>query len=117
MTTINYAEEAKLLSNGFWKPPEGETVVMAVSELSEKMELSYEGDNGRPETQQKVDLSVEIDGEIHTWRIAANHSQRSLFGQLVMLAQEMGGLEGKLLRVVRTGQGRGTSYAVASTSV
>ena len=116
--TINYDEEAKLLSNGFWKPPEGETVVKAVSELSDKMELTYPSDteSGKPEIQQKVDLAIEADGERHTWRIAANHSQRSLFGQLVMLAQEMGGLQGKLLRVQRDGTGRGTGYTVTKAA-
>ena len=115
--TINYDEEAKRLANGFWKPPLGETIVRCVTELSDKMEISYDGDDGRPEVQEKVDLAIEVDGERHIWRIAVNYSQRSLYGQLVMIAQELGGLLDQRIKVEREGSGRGTSYAVAKGSV
>ncbi len=114
--TVNYAEEAKLLSDGFWKPPVGETIVAAVTELSDKMELRYEGDDGESETQLKVDLAIEAEGKRHAWRVTVNHSQRSLYGQLVLLADRMGGLAGKLIKVTRRGSGRSTSYVVSEVT-
>jgi len=113
---VNYAEEAKCLSNGFWKVPVGETVIQAVGEMSAKMELSYDGDNG-PEVREKVDLEVEVGGERHVWRLSVHHSEKSLFGQLILIAAERGGLQGRTLKVQRDGNGRGTSYAVEHVGV
>jgi hypothetical protein len=80
------------------------------------MEICYEDDKGEPETVKKVDLDIEVNGQKQTWRITVTHSQRSLYGQLVMLAKELGGLTDKTVKVMRQGSGRGTTYTVTAAS-
>ena len=113
---IDYAEEAKLLTSGFWKPPVGETAVRVVSEMSDKTTISYRSEYGSAEIEQKADLAIEVDGQKQTWRISVNHSARSLFAQVVLLALELGGLEGKMLKVRRDGEGRETTYSVTKAA-
>lgn len=64
------------------------------------------------ETRDVAVFRVEVDGEEMRWSITKGQSDSSLWGQLVKVAQDRGGLEGETINLIRTGTGTDTTYTV-----
>lgn len=85
-TKINYEQEQKQLrEQDYWKPNEGQHVIVFLSELTEPElhKFTYNGEN--KEIMQST-VMIETAGKKLNWSINKATSKTSLFGKLIRLA-------------------------------
>jgi hypothetical protein len=64
------------------------------------------------EKKDVVVFTIKIGGEEKKWSVNKGTTDSSLWGQLVTVAQDRGGLEGEEITLIRSGTGSDTQYTV-----
>ena len=106
---INYASESQRLaafvpesSSEFWKPKPGQFKVKAMTEIEETEPFKGEVDKPRAK------LTILLDDKQYIWTFGVGKTSSSTYGQLVNLAQALGGslLKKEFMVVVVSGKGK-----------
>lgn len=88
---INYEEEVNRLSEfesqAFFKPQAGDYKILFLAEPV-PIEKEFEG-----EKKEQLRLHIEVDKEQYTWDIGKGQTKNSLYGQLILIGKERGGLK------------------------
>lgn len=101
-------EAANLQDNDFWTPPTG-TSKVTFKDNGRKTEVQYDDDEA---PTPKAIFTIEVDGEEKQWSVTRGTSESSLYGQLVRVGADRGGLVGEELTLIRNGEGKQTQYTV-----
>lgn len=108
--SIDFEEEAQNLS-GYFTPDTGKTEIEFLDN-GVKDTVTYENDNGDDETRDVAKFTVSVDGERKTWTVNVAQSPSSLYGQLMKVGADRGGLVGETITLIRQGTGTDTQYTV-----
>ena len=107
---MDWQKEVSMLKSprdkNFWKPVAGQYKVHFLTD-GEEGEFEWEG-----KTIRKVYFEVLVDGEKKDWSVTKGETQKSLYGQLVLIAASLGKLKGQTISLVVKGMGKETSYAI-----
>lgn len=107
---IDFEEEAQNLS-GYFTPDTGKTDIDFLDN-GVKDTVTYENDDGDEETRDVAKFTVSVDGEKKTWTVNVAQSPSSLYGQLMKVGADRGGLVGETITLIRQGTGTDTQYTV-----
>jgi len=102
-------EKENLIERGdanYWKPTTGQHQVNFLSD-GEEHTFEWEG-----EKIPKILFKVETATGPYFWDITRGKTQNSLFGQLVLVANERGNLKGNSVNLVVKGSGKEVSYTI-----
>ena len=106
---IDFENEAENLS-GYFTPDTGKTEIEFLDNGT-KDTLTYEND-GEKEQREVAKFTVAVDGEKKTWTVNVAQSPSSLYGQLMKVGADRGGLVGETIHLIRQGTGTDTQYTV-----
>ena len=113
---INYQTELDRLKNfqstgssDFWKAEAGQYKVHALSEVTESK--PYVDKTTKKETPQ-AQVRIIVNDEEKIWSFPVGKTLASTYGQLVQLAQSLGGLTGKDFVVVVTTDGKKRNFTL-----
>lgn len=107
--SIDFQEEASNLS-GYFTPDTGKTEIEFLDNGT-KDTVTYD-DDGEKQKKPVVKFKVSVDGEKKTWTVNKAQSPSSLYGQLVKVGADRGGLVGETIHLIRQGTGTDTQYTV-----
>lgn len=107
---IDFEEEAQNLS-GYFTPDTGKTEIEFLDNGT-KDTVTYENDTGENEERDVAKFTVSVDGEKKTWTVNVAQSPSSLYGQLMKVGADRGGLVGETITLIRQGTGTDTQYTV-----
>lgn len=106
---IDFEHEAENLS-GYFTPDTGKTEIEFLDNGT-KDTVTYEND-GEKEQRDVAKFTVAVDGEKKTWTVNVAQSPSSLYGQLMKVGADRGGLVGETIHLIRQGTGTDTQYTV-----
>ena len=110
-SAIDFDEEASNLQDDeFWTPPTGTTKVTFMDN-GRKTSVHYDEDD-EPTPKAIFKIRVEDEEGEKLWSITRGKSASSLYGQLVRVGKDRGGLVGEELTLIRNGEGKQTQYTV-----
>lgn len=106
---MNYEKELKnLQDSNFWKPDAKTYKVKFLGEFGEPRLQKFEDGN----EVTKVDVSIEVGGEVFDWSVTKNNAKNSLYGQIVIFASQKNALKDRTITLIVTGQSKGRKYTV-----
>ena len=89
--TIDVEAEAKKISEHeaavWWRPPPGTHTITILEEFEEKVDKN----ETTGETTEQIVTSIKVKEEKMMWSAGKGQSPQSLYGQLILLAQQNGG--------------------------
>lgn len=94
----------------FWTPPKGTSKITFLNN-GKKTEYQYDGDD-EPTPQAEFKVDVEGHDEPKKWRIPRGKTAKSRYGQLMLVGKDRGGLVGETLTLIRTGEGKESTYTI-----
>jgi len=110
---MDYEKAMKDLKEGgnYWKAPEGETVIIPKTELSEPKDDTING-----KTQKRSEMTIMVGDQEKIWGIAIG-GKNSTYGKLVAIGQKHKTLIGIPIRIIRQGMDKdNTKYIILDAS-
>lgn len=116
---IVWSEEAKKIGKNnnteFFTPETGKNQIEFLGEGQDE-EKDFSDEDEEPEPEEFRRFKVIVDGEEMKWDVRKATSESSLYGQIVLYADAVGGLEGESIELYRQGTGMNTSYVLTDLS-
>ena len=108
---MDFKQEREKLTTGFdgkdwWKVTPGQFKVKFLDDGAD-YQSEFEG-----EKRDRVRFTIEIAGKEFIWGVTKGQTEGSLFGQLVLVGNNRGGLKGSVIDLLVKGAGKATEYTV-----
>jgi hypothetical protein len=114
---INWKEEANSLKEGkdfedrnWWKATAGQHKIKILSDGEKYTTTIKEKEDVK--TIDKVRFEIEINNEKFSWGVTQGITQRSLYGQLVLIGEQKGTLKDEVITLLVKGSGKQVDYTV-----
>ena len=107
----DWNQEADRIGTSDWFKPKAGTQKIKFLDEGDDQEREYQ-DDGETEVREVCVFSVQVGGDELKWSVTKGTTDSSLWGQLVKVAQDRGGLEGETVTLIRNGTGSDTQYTV-----
>lgn len=106
---INYAEEAKKVKEyigGWFKPSSGK---YKIKFLEEPKPVTKEI---KDKVVDQIETEIELNNQNTNWSITKGKGVRSLYGQLMLVAEDRGKLKDETINLIVKGSGQDIDYTV-----
>jgi hypothetical protein len=103
----DWEKEAENLGTSEWFTPNTGTQTIRFLDDGEKQQREYDD-----EVRDVQVFTVKVGGDEMKWSVTRGSTESSLWGQLVKVGADRGGLEGEEITLIRNGTGNDTQYTV-----
>lgn len=103
----DWEKEADKLGTSEWFTPKTGTQTIRFLDDGEQEQREYDD-----EVRDVQVFTVKVGGEEMKWSVTRGSTESSLWGQLVKIGADRGGLEGEEVTLIRNGTGNDTQYTV-----
>jgi|26BtaG_2_1085354.scaffolds.fasta_scaffold03785_15 hypothetical protein len=105
---MDYKHEKQNLQQvkNWWKATAGKHKIEILSE-PEPYTVEWEG-----KVINKVRMDIKVEGEKFSWGVTKGATENSLYGQLVLIGENKGKLEGEKITLIVKGSGKDVEYTV-----
>lgn len=107
----DWDEKADRIGSSDWFTPKTGTQKIRFLDEGDDQEREYE-DDGETDVREVCVFRIKCGGDEMKWSVTKGTTDSSLWGQLVKVAQDRGGLEGETVTLIRNGTGSDTQYTV-----